>query len=100
MGRFKQRLTITPIGRLAGWRRLKEDKMAFSGQFFPRSSKGCFRLKTRNAKYISYIEFDIIKFYPKLSKHWEEHYNGEKDGEAYVLYLKKAAADQSQGPLL
>ena len=96
MGRLNQRLMITPIGRIAGWRRLRQDKMAFSGLFHPykRNKVG----RHRQIRYLSYIEFDFIKHYPALSGHWEAHILGEREGHSYVLYDHEGVP--TKGPML
>lgn len=88
MGMLKRRLMITTHGFLRGWRRVHPDRMAYSGQL---------QTKVSN-KYFSFIEFDIVKFYPGLRGHWEDHYLGEKDGVFIVMLMKDMSG--SVGPLL
>lgn len=79
MGKFKDRLMITPQATILGWRKLGLG-LIFSGQYVD--------LRTGVHRYRSYMEFDWLTHYPALSNHWNEHYLGELQGVYVTMFFE------------
>lgn len=75
MGKFSNRLTITPEANMLLWRRLSRN--AFSGTLSTE--------KTR--EYFAYFEFDSVEYYPMAVPFWGDHYLGKKNGVYVTMFF-------------